>query len=103
MSDMSIDGARVVGGGSGKVVRKGGSLCTNRDISCTVHHPRVAVVERIVMQIDTTRRENEPERNVLSNINYVCLLHYVTTVPAKSFGRYKKLNNFFPVIDRLLK
>jgi hypothetical protein len=25
------------------------------------------------------------------------------TVPAKSLGRYEKLNNFFPVIDRPLK
>jgi hypothetical protein len=78
MSDMSLDGARIVGGGSGKAVRKGGSLSTNKATSCTVPYPRVAGVGRIVMRIATNRRENEPERNVLSNMNYVCLMVDVT-------------------------
>jgi hypothetical protein len=52
-------------------------LCTNSDISRTVHRPRVVSVKRIVLRIATTRRENEPERNVLSNSKYVCLLHDV--------------------------
>ncbi len=78
MSDMSLDGAQVVGGGSGKAIRKGGSLCTDKDTSCTVPYPRVAGVGRIVMRIATNRRENEPERNVLSNMNYVCPMLDVT-------------------------
>jgi hypothetical protein len=44
MLDTPLDGARVMGGGGGKAVRKGGSLCTVKDISCTVSHPHVGGV-----------------------------------------------------------
>jgi hypothetical protein len=67
-----------MGGGGGKAVRKGGRWCTVKDVSCTVSHPRVGGAERVVMRIVTNRRENEPERNVLSIMNYVCSVHDVT-------------------------
>jgi hypothetical protein len=38
-------------------------------------------VKRISLRIVITRRENEPERNVLSNIIYVCLSHVEILVP----------------------
>ncbi len=41
--------------------------------------------------------------NQTSQQRYTIHGTHVYTVPTKRLGRYKKLNNFFPVIDRLLK
>ncbi len=55
-----------------------------------------------VCTVYTRRQKHEPSR-----MNYYIFHDELTpvgvTVPAKSLGRYKKLNNFFPVRDRLLK